>query len=142
MKLTLDPERCCGCYACHIACLDAHFSPWDPQAVSFRRTQVCTLTAEGFQKTICTSCRHCDPAPCINACPTGAIYRDPAFDVVLIRKEACVGCGRCAQACPQQAITAGADGTARKCDGCVALLRAGEEPACVRVCFLKAISME
>ena len=142
MRMTLDTDRCCGCYACHIACLDAHFSPWDPRAVSFRRTQRYDSPAEGIPRTVCTGCLHCDPAPCLEACPVGAIERDVEFGLVLIRPDRCVGCGSCVSACPQQAVSIGTDGIARKCDGCVELLRAGGQPACVRVCFTKAIQIK
>lgn len=142
MKLTLDRDLCCGCYACHIACMDAHFSPGDRDAVSFRHTEILCKPEDSFQKAICTGCLHCDPAPCMLACPAGAIYREPTFGLVLIARDSCIGCRQCMSACPEHAISASTGGTARKCDGCIELLKAGGEPACVRVCFMRAIRLE
>ena len=36
----------------------------------------------------------------MNVCPTGASYRDPDTDVVLVDKEKCIGCKYCMMACP------------------------------------------
>jgi carbon-monoxide dehydrogenase iron sulfur subunit len=33
-------------------------------------------------------CRHCDPAPCQQVCPTGAITRDDVLGVVLVDPDA------------------------------------------------------
>jgi Fe-S-cluster-containing hydrogenase component 2 len=49
-------------------------------------------------------CRHCDPAPCQQACPTGAIYRDASFDLVLIDAEKCTSCAICAMVGPFDAL--------------------------------------
>ena len=31
-RLKFDPDKCVGCYACHIACLDAHHDVEDVDA--------------------------------------------------------------------------------------------------------------
>lgn len=141
MKLQVDPNLCTGCYACYVACLDAHFSAGDPEAVSFRRPVVLRDPAEGFQKTICTGCTHCEEAPCLAVCPSGALFRDRE-GFVCIEPESCTGCGQCAAACPEQVIFLRPGGPARKCDGCAGLRRPGEEPPCVRACFRRAILWE
>ena len=89
-------------------------------------------------------CRHCDPAPCLQVCPTGAIYRDPDHDVVLIDTNKCIGCAMCAMVCPFDVLTFySLDGSpapvAVKCDACIARLRAGQIPACVEVCKVGAL---
>ena len=33
-RLKFDPDKCVGCYACHIACLDAHHDVEDVDAKS------------------------------------------------------------------------------------------------------------
>ena len=35
-RLKFDPDKCVGCYACHIACLDAHHDVEDVDAKSYR----------------------------------------------------------------------------------------------------------
>ncbi|MBN1159825.1 MAG: Flp pilus assembly complex ATPase component TadA [Candidatus Diapherotrites archaeon] len=66
------------------------------------------------------NCKHCDikSAPCIAACPMGAIY--PVSDSVLaIDPKLCDGCGSCVKACPEKAINI-KKGKAVKCDLCAA----------------------
>jgi Fe-S-cluster-containing dehydrogenase component len=45
-------------------------------------------------------CQQCENSPCVGVCPTGASYRDPDNNVVLINKEECIGCKTCLPACP------------------------------------------
>jgi len=45
-------------------------------------------------------CQQCEDSPCVGACPTGAAYRDPDNNVVLIDKSTCVGNKACLTACP------------------------------------------
>jgi Fe-S-cluster-containing dehydrogenase component len=45
-------------------------------------------------------CQQCENSPCVAVCPTGASYRDPDNNVVLINKEECIGCKTCLGACP------------------------------------------
>jgi carbon-monoxide dehydrogenase iron sulfur subunit len=91
-------------------------------------------------------CRHCDPAPCQQVCPTGAIYRDATHDVVLVDPARCIGCAMCAMVCPFDVVTFHvlADGAttapvAVKCDACIEQLRAGRTPACVEACKVGAL---
>ena len=42
-------------------------------------------------------CKHCSPAPCLEACPTGAIFRTE-FDTVMVQQDICNGCGYCHRA--------------------------------------------
>ena len=92
-------------------------------------------------------CRHCDPAPCQQVCPTGAITRDDPLGVVLVDPGRCIGCAMCAVVCPFDVITfhplAGGPGpqtpVAVKCDGCQARLERGQEPACVEACKVDAL---
>lgn len=76
------------------------------------------------------------------ACPSGAIYREEEYDIVLVDQEKCIGCRTCESVCPNQAIRYNAHGKMEKCDGCIERLRQGREPACVRVCCAKALTIE
>ena len=66
------------------------------------------------------SCLHCDDAPCVTVCPTGASYKRAEDGIVLVNEDACMGCGLCAWACPYGAREMdAAEGVMKKCTLCV-----------------------
>ena len=147
----VNPERCIGCLQCELACAVEHSETQDP-AASFLETPVPRKRVHvepGPMPTLAfpNRCRHCDPAPCLQVCPSGAIVRDADQGLVLVEPRRCIGCAMCAVVCPFDVITFHplADGpgpevaVAVKCDGCVERLRRGEEPACSEVCKVDAL---
>ncbi|MGI9057557.1 MAG: 4Fe-4S dicluster domain-containing protein [Ktedonobacteraceae bacterium] len=80
-------------------------------------------------------CKHCAPAPCLEACPTGAIIRTE-FDTVYVQQDICNGCGYCVVACPFGVIARDdrGDHTAHKCTLCYDRMKDGIEPACAKAC--------
>ncbi|HEY5384229.1 MAG TPA: 4Fe-4S dicluster domain-containing protein [Acidimicrobiales bacterium] len=147
----VNPERCIGCRQCEIACAIEHSLSQDPISAFLEtpvpRTRV--HVAPGLEPTTAfpNRCRHCDPAPCQQVCPTGAITRDDALGVVLVDPGRCIGCAMCAVVCPFDVITfhplatgPGAQtAVAVKCDGCEARVSRGEKPACVEACKVDAL---
>jgi len=98
------------------------------------------------------SCNHCDNPACVNACPTGYIYKEPDYGAVLVNeKKECLSCGRCSKACPWGAPQFydndlkkyGPEGAARprmtKCTFCIDRIREGLKPACVAACLMRAL---
>jgi carbon-monoxide dehydrogenase iron sulfur subunit len=145
----VNPERCIGCRQCEIACAIEHSIGKDITAflespVPRKRVHV----QPGAATTAFPNrCRHCDPAPCQQVCPTGAISRDERHGVVIVDPARCIGCAMCAVVCPFDVITFHplADGpgpqtaVAVKCDGCLGRLERGVEPACVEACKVDAL---
>jgi Fe-S-cluster-containing dehydrogenase component len=87
------------------------------------------------------SCLHCDDAPCVTVCPTGASFKRAEDGIVLVNEADCMGCGLCAWACPYGAREVDvAAGIMKKCTLCVDRIhdeaRAPDDrqPACVRTC--------
>ncbi len=79
-------------------------------------------------------CKHCHNAPCLEACPTGALFKTE-FDTVVIQQDICNGCGYCIPACPFGVVDVSeADGKAHKCTLCYDRLKGGLEPACAKSC--------
>lgn len=79
-------------------------------------------------------CKHCHNAPCLEACPTGALFRTE-FDTVVVQQDICNGCGYCVPACPFGVVDLNvADGKAHKCTLCYDRLKGGLEPACAKSC--------
>lgn len=137
-KLKFDKTKCVGCYACHSACLDAHYGAEEEAVKSFRTIQ--KVREDEFEKNICPGCIHC--GQCMQVCPAGAIYKDEKTGYILGDKDKCTGCGACAKVCPIQVIRYDRKGRIEKCDGCIGRLSEGRKPACVGVCLMGAITWE
>ena len=79
-------------------------------------------------------CNHCKDAPCVDICPTEALFtREDG--IVDFDKDRCIGCKSCMQACPYDALYIDPEtSTAAKCNYCAHRVDVGLEPACVNVC--------
>lgn len=84
-------------------------------------------------------CNHCTDAPCVNICPTQALFtREDG--IVDFDSSRCIGCKSCIQACPYDALYIDPKtSTAAKCNYCAHRVDIGLEPACVNVCPEHAI---
>ncbi|MFW6119149.1 MAG: 4Fe-4S dicluster domain-containing protein [Planctomycetota bacterium] len=138
-RIVAREEYCIGCRLCEIHCLVQHSN--SKQIIKAFRDERDSIVPgvhveESGYVSFALQCRHCEQAPCIEACMTGAMHRDPETGAVLCDQEKCVGCWMCIMVCPVGAIHRGADDhAASKCDLCI-----GEEyPACVANCPNEAI---
>jgi Fe-S-cluster-containing dehydrogenase component/formate-dependent nitrite reductase membrane component NrfD len=134
----IDHTRCIGCHACTTACKSENEVP-----LSVTRTYVKYVDVGVFPEARrafqVTRCNQCEYAPCVTACPTGAMFRR-ADGIVDFDKSICIGCKACIAACPYDAIFINpADRSAEKCNFCAHRLDVGLEPACVVVCPTEAI---
>ncbi|WP_419931752.1 4Fe-4S dicluster domain-containing protein [Candidatus Poriferisodalis sp.] len=136
----LDSGACIGCHACTVACKSEHDVP-----LGVNRTWVNYVETGEFPQTqrhfTVMRCNHCDDAPCISICPTGALFR-ASNGVVDFDDSRCIGCKGCMNACPYDALyISPATGTAHKCNFCQHRLEVGLEPSCVAVCPTRAITV-
>ncbi len=136
----LDSESCIGCHACTVACKSEHEIP-----LGVNRTWVKYIETGTFPDVTrhfsVMRCNHCDNAPCITICPTGALFR-AANGVVDFDDGNCIGCKGCMNACPYDAIYINpATNTANKCNFCNHRIEQGLEPSCVVVCPTHAIKV-
>lgn len=143
------PELCIGCRHCEVACAVEHaqsrtlFDAVHEEKISQPRIHVET----GINYlTFPNRCRHCDPAPCMQVCPTEALYRDQDTDSVLVAYDRCIDCAVCAMACPFGIITfrsvhqLSTDREVNaKCDNCIDRQRSGKIPACAEACKTGAL---
>jgi formate dehydrogenase iron-sulfur subunit len=84
-------------------------------------------------------CKHCHNPPCLEACPTGALFKTE-FDTVVVQQDVCNGCGYCVPACPFGVVDISLlDGKAHKCTLCYDRLKGGLEPACAKSCPTNSI---
>jgi formate dehydrogenase iron-sulfur subunit len=79
-------------------------------------------------------CKHCTEAGCLDACPTGALFRTE-FGTVVVQEDICNGCGYCVVSCPFGVIDQReGDGRVWKCTMCYDRLKDDMEPACAQAC--------
>ncbi|WP_333826757.1 4Fe-4S dicluster domain-containing protein [Pararhodobacter sp.] len=149
-----DTTLCIGCKACEVACKEWNQLPAEEEGLSgmsydnTRDLSATTWRHVAFVEQMDEApghagprwlmmsdvCKHCDPAPCLEACPTGAIFRTE-FDSVVVQQDICNGCGYCVPACPFGVVDVDeVDGKAHKCTLCYDRLKGGREPACAKVC--------
>jgi formate dehydrogenase iron-sulfur subunit len=151
-----DTTLCIGCKACEVACKEWNNLPADNMGltghsydntgalsantwrhVNFIEQTVRDDNQGAFQSgwlMMSDVCKHCHNAPCLEACPTGALFRTE-FDTVVVQQDICNGCGYCVPACPFGVVDISpTDGKAHKCTLCYDRLKGGLEPACAKAC--------
>ena len=132
-------QYCIGCRLCEIHCQVEHSSSRNIlKAFRDEREDLVSRVnvEESGYLSFALQCRHCEDAPCISACMTGAMHRDPDTGAVISDEDKCVGCWMCIMVCPAGAIRRGTrDHVASKCDLCVER----GFPACVANCPNEAI---
>lgn len=133
--LVVDLDRCIGCHACEVACKNEN-----GVALGEYWNRVIQVGPHGTfpdleQYWLPVQCQQCEDAPCVHVCPTGASYRDPETNMVLVDKEKCIGCKYCMMACPYGVRSwNAAERAVEKCTLCGQLTSVGEQPACVAAC--------
>jgi len=146
----VNPERCIGCRHCEIACAVEHSQSKNLfQAVLEKpkpTSRMHVVPGPHLSMSFPNKCRHCEPAPCMSVCPTGAISRDADMDIVVIDGQKCITCAMCAMVCPFDVLTFYLSheikldkAVAIKCDHCVDRQRQGQMPACVQACKVGAL---
>jgi Fe-S-cluster-containing dehydrogenase component len=138
ITIYVDTKRCMNCRACEIACKLEHDLPAGPRYTMVTEVEI---SKNGVDKCefLPTPCLHCGDAPCIQSCPTGAIYKRSKDGVVLVEKSKCIGCHECLWACTFGVPQFGQDGKMEKCTLCAHLLDEGGKPACAKACPAEAI---
>ena len=138
-----DYKKCCGCYACTVACMDQNdirVEAGDDSTNAFRRIY---KNEEGAYpdtrvQNISIACMHCEDAPCVMGCPTGAIHKDDKNGATLVDEDLCIGCHSCAIACPF-GVPRYIDGKMQKCEMCLLRVEHGYSNPCVKACPTEAL---
>jgi tetrathionate reductase subunit B len=134
----VDTRRCFGCHGCEVSCKSENDVPLGNfiRQTFYQDIGEYPKVARMFMPM---ACQHCEDAPCLKACPSGAIYKE-AGGTVAINYESCCGHGNCVDACPYGAIYLDPSaGQAVKCHNCYHRTENGMEPACVPTCPAEAL---
>ncbi len=134
-------DRCTGCKTCELYCATERGSDGKTllQAVQESPLPRARVRVEGANSLpIALQCRHCLNAPCLDACLTGALSREPKSNMVIVQEDRCIACWTCILFCPYGVIYPWPErGIALKCDRCVFM----DHPVCVEVCPAKALEL-
>ena len=154
--MVIDLRKCVGCNACTAACKQANTTPpgvfWS-KVLNYESG----VYPQARLRFLPMLCMHCQVAPCLEACPTGATYRGDG-GLVLVDDDICVGCRYCMMACPYEARSFNSTrpeeyytgqgltefeqagygehpkSAIEKCNFCYPRLQEGKLPACVVTC--------
>ena len=132
-----------GCRLCEVYCLVQHskskeiikaYKGESPKPLPR------LLVEEKGNQSFALQCRHCEDAPCLEACMTGAMHRDQATEAIICDEDKCVGCWMCIMVCPFGVIKRDTKEkkVASKCDLC----KGEETPVCIKNCPNEAIVLE
>ena len=124
LGLVIDLDTCVGCHACAVSCKEwntggypaplSDLNPygagqtgaWLNRVHSYEVAGEPGAVGEREGRTVYfpKSCLHCEDAPCVTVCPTGASHKRAEDGIVLVNEDACIGCTVCARRCPVNAI--------------------------------------
>lgn len=143
-KVYVREEFCMNCRLCEVYCAVAH-SPTSDIVKAYRTGKekpVPRMIVESENpSSFAVQCRHCPDPPCVDACISGAMSKDPVTQIVHCDEERCLGCWSCIASCPFGAIQPGTKNgrkIALKCDLCFHQ----DMPACVLACPNEALVCE
>ena len=133
-----EGTACIGCRTCQIACKDKNRLD-----VGVNLRKVTSYYTGVFPKPnlyhYSAACNHCEDPKCVRGCPTGAMHI-VADGTVQHDKDLCIGCKYCTWNCPYghpQYIEE--LNVVTKCDSCINLREAGENPVCVDACMMRCL---
>ena len=160
--MLIDAGTCAGCNACTMACKYQNATPSGMYWCKVLMGEYGIYPNSG-QVVLPSACMHCQDAPCVSCCPTGASHYDEN-GCVQIDYEKCIGCRMCINACPYNARSYHDEkqedhpyyegyemtpyeqmrasehpvGVVEKCVMCHGRTAEGKEPSCVQTCITKS----
>jgi formate dehydrogenase iron-sulfur subunit len=151
MKIAMlnDVTKCMACRGCQTACKQwnqlpaqetkftgSYENPPSLSPITWTRIMFREHMDEGKARWLFAKmhCMHCQDAPCVDVCPSGAMHKT-AKGTVKVDAEKCIACNYCVANCPF--LVAQYDkslGVARKCTFCYDRVENGMKPACAATC--------
>ncbi len=98
IAMVIDLQRCTGCGGCVISCKSEN-NVTGGTTWAGRQCKTVGKFPNVRIEFIPTLCNHCEKAPCVRACPTGAMHKADG-DITMHTPEKCIGCKTCMGMCP------------------------------------------
>ncbi|MCK8817019.1 4Fe-4S dicluster domain-containing protein [Natroniella sulfidigena] len=130
--MLIDPDRCTGCGACRMACqMQWQLAPkMYYNRVEFKESG---KYPNAKMEILPVQCQHCEEAPCLNVCPTGATNKGHG-GIINVDSDNCIQCKACFYVCPYDARVIDQEtGVPGKCKFCAGFISQGE--TCVSTCM-------
>jgi Fe-S-cluster-containing hydrogenase component 2 len=129
--VSVDPGKCIGCGICEYACtVEKGEGVWNPLRSRIRVVRMAPVF------NFALTCRGCDDAKCVKACPERALSQSESTGLLIIDQTKCKGCDWCVQACDHGGITIHSEtGKSIACDLCEG------EPKCIESCPEEALEI-
>lgn len=140
----VDARRCFGCHGCEVACKaenDVPLGNYIRQTIYHDYEKSGDGgTGDGMARIMVPmACQHCEDAPCLKACPCGALHK-ASGGTVAVDYDVCSGHGACKEACPYGAIYIDpVANQAVKCHNCTHRVDMGMAPPCQSTCPSEAL---
>ncbi|MDR1183211.1 MAG: 4Fe-4S dicluster domain-containing protein [Coriobacteriales bacterium] len=133
-----NQDNCIGCRACQIACKDVK-----NLSIGALFRKIRTFESGSYPEVALyhysQACNHCSTPACVASCPTESLFI--ADDGTIQQdRSLCIACKRCMDSCPYSVPQyLQSDNLVSKCDSCVDLRTAGENPPCVDACNMRVL---
>jgi len=130
MFVGVDFEKCTGCRVCELVCALHKENSFDPKLSRIKVLRLHQLV------NLPVTCRLCEDAPCVRACPRDALTQDEETGVISVDDSQCDMCGWCIEACKYGAMFLSENKkTVKVCDLCEG------KPQCIEWCPEGALSL-
>lgn len=120
-----DGTKCVGCGICELVCSAVKEKCYSPSKSRIKATRLGPIMTA-------ITCRLCEEAPCVAACPEKALAQSEETGIVEVDQQKCTRCSWCLTACKFGAINI-VEGKLLICDLCQG------DPQCVKICPVQAL---
>lgn len=133
--MLINTKKCVGCYACRIACQMVNGLDHEEAFIKFDEVEQGAYP-NVYAEVVPVQCMHCEDAPCVSVCPTGAA-KYGTDGIVEVDQGRCIGCLYCVAACPYQVrVRNSQTGAVDKCRFCTVAADDGTKMcSCVEACL-------